>query len=299
MRDIFREHFPPLVNFFIPNIINSTQLQTKGISVQFGIFHVAAILAALYVLGIRKKIDSQTKKIMLFSFILIIGSLFLMQPISIIVWEKITLLRQFQFPWRLLSVANLATALLSVAFFPFQIFKNKWVYYAVIIGVIASTAFYWNPPLGFDKIKGERQFWDYPLTTTYWGETDVIWSAGPAKSYAKQQMEPIEGNVQISNVEKHSIIHTATALSEIGGKLVDNTEYFPGWKVLVNGTPVPIEFQDPNWRGLITFSVPKGISQIKVVFEKSPIQKVGEYISAITALIIFIVCAEYAGRRHS
>lgn len=299
MRDIFREHFPPLINFFIPNFTNSIQFQTKGISVQFGVFHVIAILAALYVLIIRKKVDTQTKKIILFSLILIVGSIFFMQPVSIFIWEKIALLRQFQFPWRLLSIISLATAFLSVAFFSFPIFKNKWVYYLVIIGVVVSTVFYWNPPLGFDEIRDERQFWDYPLTTTYWGETDVIWSAGPAKSYAKQQMEPIEGDVQISNIEKHSIVHSTTTLSSNGGKLVDNTEYFPGWKAYVNDAPVPIEFQDPNWRGLITFAVPKGTSHIKVVFEKSPIQKMGEYISAITVLALLVTYTAHLWKRHS
>ena len=298
MRDIFREHFPPLINFFIPNFLNSPQLQTKGISVQFGIFHVGAIIVALYILLARKKIDPQIKKLFLFSFVLIIGSLFLMQPVSTIVWEKISWLRQFQFPWRLLSVTSLATAFLSVSFFSFSIFKNKKVYYLVILGVIFSTIFYWNPPLGFDKIRDEGQFWNFPLTTTYWGETDVIWSAGPAKSYAKEQMEPIEGDVRISNMIKKSIVHTATVQSTSGGKIVDNTEYFPGWKAYVNDSQTPIQFQDTNWRGLITFSVPAGTTNVKIVFEKSPTQKLGEYISEITLLTIFVASFTYIWKRR-
>lgn len=299
MRDIFREHFPPLINFFIPNFTNSIQLQTKGISVQFGIFHVVAIIAAIYILITKKKIDSQIKKVILFSLTLVVGSTFLMQPITIFVWEKVALLRQFQFPWRLLSVISFAAALLSVVFFSFPIFKNKWAYYLIIIGAVVSTIFYWYPPLGFDTIKDERQFWEYPLTTTYWGETDIIWSAGPAKSYAKQQLETIEGDVQISNIVKNSIVHTATTLSNKEGKLVDNTQYFPGWKVYVNGIQTPIQFQDPNWRGLITFSVPKGTSKIKVIFEKSPTQKMTETISMITFTTLLALYAGYRLKHRS
>lgn len=299
MRDIFREHFPPLVNFFIPNFTNNVQLQTKGISVQFGIFHVVAILAAIYILIVKKKLDSRVKKIILFSFTLIAGSLFFMQPISIFVWERVSLLRQFQFPWRFLSITSLATAFLSIAFFSFPIFKNRWAYYLVIIGTVVSTIFYWNPPLGFDKIGNEQQFWDYPLTTTYFGETDVIWSAGPAKNFAKSQMETIEGDVVISNSNKRPTVHTAVADAKTDGRLVDNTQYFPGWKAYVNNVKVPIEFQNPNNRGLITFPVPKGISQVKVVYERSGIEQISEGVSLATAGFLAVLLVIFRRKKYS
>ncbi len=290
MRDIFRTHFPPLMNFFIPNLFNAKSFQTGGVDTQFGFFHVLAIFAAIGV--IVKRVNS-IKKITTFSLILVGLSLFFMQPVSIIFWEKISFLRQFQFPWRLLSIVVLATSLLSVNFFSYKIFTKKWFYIVVLIGTVISTAYYWYPPLGFDEIKNEREYWDYQLTTTYFGETDVIWSAGPAKAYPKQQMETVEGEAKISKPTKRSTIHTAMVQSQDGARLVDNTQYFPGWRVYVNNKKVPVEFQDPNWRGLITFAVPKGQSTVRVVFEKSKIQTTGEYISLATAILLLgtiLVC---------
>ena len=50
--------------------------------------------------------------------------------------------------------------------------------------IIASTVFYWKPAEGFDKVN-EEYYWNFPLNTTYYGETDVIWSAGAFKKYPK------------------------------------------------------------------------------------------------------------------
>ncbi|MDP2649541.1 MAG: 6-pyruvoyl-tetrahydropterin synthase-related protein, partial [bacterium] len=115
MKDIYLSHFPPIQNFFIPNLTNLASLKIGAVSVQFGLFHVGAIIFSLILL-FKKKVDKQFKKIAVFSLLLIVISLFFMQPISKHVWANVSFLRQFQFSWRLLSVVSFATAFLSVAF---------------------------------------------------------------------------------------------------------------------------------------------------------------------------------------
>lgn len=299
MKDVFRQHFPPFLNFFIPNFFNAKQLQTEAINVQLGIFHVLAIVAALFLIIHKKKLDSLNKRIILYSLTLFGLSLFLMQPVSTILWERISFLRQFQFPWRLLSLTSVATALLSPYIFSYSIFRNKWIYLTILTGVVVTTAFFWYPPLGFDKATNEREFWDYPLTTTYYGETDIIWSAGPAKKPANFQIEPIEGNLQISSIVKNQTVHTAVINAATDGKVVDNTQYFPGWKVYVNDLKTQIEFQDINYRGLITFPVSKGTSQIRVTYERSGIARISESISLATAIILGVIYFIYSRKKYS
>lgn len=288
MRDLFRSHFPPLINFFIPNFNNSVSLQTKGISVQFGLFHVIAILLAiLYIFG-RKKIPTLTKTV-LFGFIVILGSLFIMQPVSIFLWSRLPLLRQFQFPWRLLAPVTLATAILGALYTNFSLFKQKTVFILTLILIVLSTAFYWKPPLGYDHIASEASYWNYPLDTTYFGETDVIWSAGPAKSYPPSRIQIIEGTATITKFVKGETIHTFNIDATVSSKLVDNTLYFPGWTVYVDNNKVPIQFQDPNWRGLITFSVPSGTHSIIVQFEDTKDRSITKILSAGACLSLLIV----------
>lgn len=286
MKNIYRDHFAPIWQFVLPNFTNSPLLQTGGVSVQWGIFHVSAIFLAVLLLY-RKKMPVAEKSIALYSFILIAGSLFFMQPPSIFFWQTIPLLRQFQFPWRLVGLAGFAASLLSVYYLSFPSFKKPWTYTLLLILVIISTSYYWRPPLNFDRIDDESQYWNYPLNTTYFGETDVIWSAGPAKAYPKQRIEVAEGQASISHFTKKSTVQTFIVDAKTDSTLVSHTQYFPGWRVFVDNNKVPIQFQNPNWRGLITFSVPPGQHTIRIELGKTKIQFVAEILS-LAALIVMI-----------
>jgi uncharacterized membrane protein len=280
MQDLYKSNFAPWYYFFIPNILKSETFRMGAVSMQFGLFHVLAIIVGIY-MYVKKKKDSS--RIIFFNLLLIGISLFFMQPISIIFWEQFSLLRQFQFPWRLLSVVAFATSFLGVVFFKFKLLSNKTVFSLVCFLIIFSTAFYWVPQEGFDKVN-ENYYKNFPLTTTYYGETDVIWTAGEFKAYPKSPVETIEGVATISNYKKKSNIHTYTVLSQGESKLVDHTEYFPGWKVYVNGKQTLIEFQDQNYRGEITFFVPSGQSDVRVVFGESPIRAIANGITIVTGI---------------
>ncbi|MDP3988161.1 MAG: hypothetical protein Q8P80_03395 [Candidatus Levybacteria bacterium] len=280
MKNMYLSHFPPLLNFFIPNFTNDLRFQTGGISVQFGIFHVIGII--LSIIFFMKKRDLSSKKIIIFSLFVTSVAIFFMQSVSKIFWENISMLRQFQFPWRFLAVMVFTTSIFSVSFLNLSIFRKNIYYAILIIVVILSTVHYWNPPLGFDKID-EKYYWNFPLTTTYYGETDVIWSEGPAKLYPKNRVDVIGGRAQISNFTKKSNLQTFKVSAQTNAQLVDHTQYFPGWKVYSNGKQVPIEFQDQNWRGQITFYLPKGENLVRVEFGENPIRIVADVLSLITA----------------
>src|SRR3989344_49254 len=295
MRDLFRDHFPPIQNFFIPNLTNAESLQTGGISVQFGLFHAIAIVLGVYIL-FKKKLESKYKQVIIFSLILIVSSLFIMSNFSLFLWEKISFLRQFQFSWRFLGVVVFATSLMSISFLSFKFFTRKWVFLILIFAVVFSTFYYWKPPLGFNKID-EKYYWNYSLDTTYYGETDVIWSAGGASSYPKQRVEIIGGKATISNFKKKSNKHTFTVDAQTDSQIIDHTQYFHGWRVRVNGNITPIEFQDPNNRGEITFRVSKGRHDVKVEFGETKIRFFADFVSITTFLgliLLFILRRRFA-----
>ncbi|HXS14743.1 MAG TPA: 6-pyruvoyl-tetrahydropterin synthase-related protein [Candidatus Saccharimonadales bacterium] len=282
MKNLYLQHFVPFQNFFIPNFFNSPSLRMGGVPIQIGLFHVVAIIVALIVL-IWKKIDTQTKKIFIFSFILLIASFFLMQPVSNIVWAHVSLLRQFQFPWRLLSVVVFATSLLSVSFLEVFFVRKVWVYVFLLALVVGSTYWYWRPTYGWDRVN-EDYYWHYPLTSTYYGETDVIWTQGQATAFPKSPVEFAAGNGTVSRYWKNSYQQNFQVAAKTKSTLVDHTEYFPGWKVYVNGVQTPIQFQDQNYRGQITFQVPTGKSTIKVIFEETPLRLISDIFSLITLI---------------
>ncbi len=292
MKNVYQSHFSPLQNFFIPNFTNDKRLQIEGITVYLGLFHTIGIILSI-ILWIKKR---TVHKLMVFGFLLFVVSIFFMLPISAFVWKNISLLRQFQFPWRFLALSVFSTSILSVSFFSFGFLKNRIAYWMVIFLVIVSTVYYWKPLLGVDKIN-EQYYWNYPLNSTYYGETDVIWSAGPANAYPKYPVEIIDGNAKVANYKRNSFRHVYNITSITNSRVVDHTQYFPGWRVLLDGKQIPIQFQDPNWRGQLIYAIPKGKHVVQAVFKESPVRYVANIISVITAsflIIGFIFKKKYA-----
>lgn len=279
MKDMYKSHFAPIQHFFIPNFTNNEAFLTGGIAVTLGLMQVVALISALYFL-FKKKIIGINKTLAWFALFLTIMALFVMQPVSQFFWSNIPILRMFQFPWRLLNVTTLSLALLGGTVLVWKKIPLRWLVSISLLCVI-SVSVYFRPPLGFDPID-EKYFWDYPLNTTYFGETDVIWSAGPAGSYPEKRFELASGTGTITNTSKKNTVHTFTVHAETDVQVVDRTQYFPGWRVYNNGQKLPIEFQDQNWRGLITFSLPKGTHAIRVAWEESAIRQIAEGVTIIS-----------------
>ena len=288
MKDLYKNHFPQIQNFFIPNILNQKALQIESISTQFGLFQILAIILSIWVLLKHKQY--KYRKVLIFSFLLILGSLVLMQPVSGILWEKISFLRQFQFPWRLLSAVVLATSLLSVSFFEIKLLSKQIIVLVIALGVVVLSIVYWQPTLGFDSIN-ENKYWNFPLNTTYYGETDLVWSEGPAKNYAKAQIELIAGKAKVTDIKREYIRHNFRVEAKNDVSFIDNTQYYPGWKVKVDNKQVPIQFQDPNHRGLIVFSVPSGVHAVSVVFEETKTRMVANLISLVSFIVVLLLFA--------
>lgn len=286
MQNLYKEHFVPVVNFFIPNFTNDPSLQTGGIATFIGFFHFLAIVLCVFLY--KKNKDKRFRQIIFYSAILLVVSFFFMLPVSTFIWESshASLLRQFQFPWRFLALVVVATSLLSVSYsYKFKFLSKNIFYFSFLVMVIFSVAFYFRPSLGYKKVN-ESYYWNFPLNTTYYGETDVIWSAGPAKSYPKAQIEIISGSGKIKNILKKNQIITFKSISNESLSLVSSTQYYPGWKVFIDKKEVPIQFQDPNHRGLIVFSIPKGEHDAVIRFDETKLRFVANMISIISLAII-------------
>ena len=297
MKTLYLEHFAPVGNILIPNITNAQNLHTGGISVQIGLFHLLATIVVLGLL-VAKKMDAWSKRLAMYCLLPIGMSFFFMLPVSKPFWENISFLRQFQFPWRFLSLIVFATSLLSVYFLTLGFLAKKYILYGFMILVIASTGFFWKAQEGFDSID-EAYYWDFPLTTTYYGETDVIWSAGPAASYPQNPVELSAGQADITGFKKQSARQEFTVEAKTDAWVVSHTQYFPGWRAYVDGNSVPIEFQNPNWRGMITFPVLPGTHRVKLAFEETKPRLVADGISLGTFVVLLFFFMRAGKKRYA
>ncbi len=294
-KDLYKNHFVPLYKLFIPNLTNTPSLRIAEVPVQIGIIHTIGLLLALPVIFFKTYYKRYTPL-----FITLLGGsaliIFFTNSASAFFWENIPILAQFQYPWRLLSVITFTSALLSASFFLIVPTKFKTIMaYILCVAAVVTTIPYWNPPEGYDKIN-ESYWWNYPLTTNYYGEVDTIWSDGPAKTYPAQTVIPIEGKAEIKPILHKGVTYSYTIDAKTDSTILQNTQYFPGWSVFVDGTKTPIEFQNQLHRGKITFRVAKGMHSVKVIFSQSGIQKISDFISLFsigTTILIFIKFRKY------
>ena len=286
MKDMYKTQFPPFFHFFIPNFTNSASLLTGGINVSFGLVGTGALLLAIALL-LRNKLAASEKKTLWFSIFLVAASLFFMTQASAFVWSRVSILRAFQFPWRFLVVSVFALAFLGGATFVGKK-SSPWLTAFIIAVTLLNVLVYFRPPLGFDRIN-EAYYRNYPLDTTYFGETNLVWSAGHESSYPKAPFVLIAGRGVISDITKTEIRHTFTVTAKTSVTVLDNTQYYPGWRVYDGDTKIPIEFQNPDHRGLITFALPPGTHHIAVSFGETPVRAVSDIISVASVITILFL----------
>ncbi len=224
---------------------------------------------------------------LLFYFII---TIFLMTPASKFIWEKITILQKFQFPWRFLSISVFSSAVLGAAVLSTTLKRFQKVFIALLVVlVLLFNKDYFHPKGYLQKPQGF--YTSIYNSTTDTGESASIWSVRFMEKRPKAHIETLSGQATIREKERKVIVHNYEVISSNNTRLRENTLYFPGWKVLVDGLSVPIEFQDPNNRGLMTFYVEKGKHTVSVIFEETKLRLLADIISGISlfALVLLVI----------
>ncbi|OGH12038.1 MAG: hypothetical protein A2857_03510 [Candidatus Levybacteria bacterium RIFCSPHIGHO2_01_FULL_36_15] len=292
-KDLFYEHFPPFYKFIIPNITNTAKLRIAEVSIQIGLFHILGLLITIYLL-IRGKLQKM-KLLAIYSLVVTAVALLFMQPVTKPIWENVSFIRQFQFSWRLLAVICFTSSLTSVFIYQMKFFQKRMVYFGLIILIIISTVYYWVPYQGYQKVSQEF-YWNYPKSTNYFGEINSIWMAGEPKEYPKSRIDIIAGQAEVSNVKLFPELHRFLVSAKTQATLLDYTQFYPGWKVIVDNNPASIQFQDMNHRGLITFNVPAGDHIVSVQYTQNRLQTASNLISILLVLVLVTGIFIYRGK---
>jgi hypothetical protein len=195
-------------------------------------------------------------------------------------WQQTSLLQKFQFPWRFLSLIVAGSSLMAVIVAD-KFKHSKIISLALLISPIMFTISYWRIA-GPSNLSEQFLAVDY-VGTSDTGETTPVWAIRFQEKFPKAPVEIVstEGTVEIKNLNKLMQKHEFEISATTPSRIVDNTLYFPGWRVYVDGVEMPIEQQDRNWRGLITFPVPAGQHAVKIVFEETRLRKFADALSII------------------
>lgn len=249
-------------------------------SKNIGIIHWAAVIVMLVLLPKAKKRMRVLYIILLFLFIL---SLFLMTKQSTVIWSQIHFLQKFQFPWRLLSLTVFVSSIIGALVF--SRLPTRIIGMILIILVVSSFGM-WKPK-GY-IVEPETTYTGVFDGTTDSGELSPKWSVRFMEHRPKQNIEIVSGDAVIEEGKRNTTSRQYVVESQSETQLVENTLYFPGWSVYVDDVIVPIEFQDPHHRGLITFFVPRGTYTVTIVFTDTKIRRTANWISVLS--IVPLIC---------
>lgn len=277
---------------YLSNFVNFKDLfyghWNYGISGQFtiqlGIIQwVSLILSPFFVFKYFRTKDK--------SFWLILGlilttlmAVFLMLPISNFLWQRIMLLQNFQFPeifgdygfynldsWGIpnLHDAKKLQILLTLTFILLILFVSKD----------------YMRPQGY-LLKPESYYLGIYNSTTDTGESAPIWSVRFMEHRAQAPIQIIEQTGTVREVVNRATYRQYMFSSKEKARVLVNILYFPKWTIYVDGKETQIEFQDPRYRGLMTFYVSSGDHKIEAVFENTNLRIFSEYVSIISILSI-------------
>lgn len=275
-------------NFFNPNwyYFTKNEIFPRGHVVLFGLLESLILISGFLYLLLRRFINKSQKniKILYFSLVSSLLIIFFTTGFSDIFFQKLFFLNSIQFPWRFLSSLIFIPPIIIA--FLYDCFPKRIILFLLVLTVSFSS---------FPQLYG-KNFNVYPMQTYFFSKENAhsilmntIWT-GKSEDYPdkNQQEKIIEGqgkiiNAVIKNSSRNYQIQASTPL-----KMEDLTFYFPGWNVYIDGVKTNIEFQNPSFRGVITYTVPAGKHDVFLNFEDTKIRLFGKILSLIF-LTLFVV----------
>lgn len=268
---------------------------TGQLSVQIGVLHIALVLISVYIAFKLPAKEKLVKSIFMLTGIFFLLSLFMMLKQSDFIWSLISIIQKFQFPWRFLSLTVLTSSFLG-AFCLYSIKKENKKIFAIAMILVLVVFFYGSYWRANDYLlKNDAFFKDIYHGTTDTGESSPVWSIRFMEEEAIAPIEIISGSASIQEISRSSVIHEYEIDALERSRIKENTLYFPGWNIYVNDrkldTNTEIEFQDPQYRGVMTFWVDSGKSNIRIVFEDTKLRLISNLIStsAFVLLAVFVL----------
>lgn len=285
--------FLGLTNYFDPGwyYFYRNDVFVRGNFIQFGLIEtiivIAGVIASLYYFVKRK---ASKNKLLIFAAVVSLILIIFTTSVTGILYNSINLLNGIQYPWRFLGIFIFIPPLIVCALIKDVKFQPYSI--AAIILIISFSRFPQMYGKNFTVYPQEKYFFTAEnlhgniLNTVWTGKTleYPVKSSKPAIIDGKGQITPN----QIKNGYRDYQINAETKL-----RMADYTFYFPGWRVYVDGQKTPIEYQDPNYRGVITYEVPQGSHHIVLKFEQTADRILGGLITLLclilSGLLVFAI----------
>ena len=270
-----------------PDLLNPSPPRALGL--------IPVLLCLPALAGLRRFHDRPRRVQIVFFAAALVAYAWLTTASSQFVWDSVPILEYIQFPWRLLGPAALCLAMLvaAAAELPPADWRGSLVAAAAIALLVGGALFWLDPrhcpgmetPTVANITQFERD--THTIGTTAKGEYLPRAVAVVPEEMATAALDP-------SSLPPGTIVAQQGVLP-IGAELtitasqpftaVYNGFDYPGWRVTVDGTAVPITPDVPH--GRITFPVPEGHHNVSIRFGETALRRAADCVSlACLALTI-------------
>lgn len=308
----FRNHFLTLGQLF-----GGSQWLDWGATEPAFSFNLGVAQWVLGGLGILLLGYVKAQKQAVFFVVACVGLIFMMLPISTVVWEQVPLLPFLQFPWRLLGatvamlavLAGVGTAGLLTRFPPVSLVWHPAGWFIGLTILLALPLTQLPPwPDDFDDTSA-RKVVEVELAGRWLGTTatadfvpttvDVIprpqeavlqsfWD-GTELEHINRASLPQAASVQGGEVTPLHFRYTSDAPQEFRLRLF--LFDFPGWEARVDGVVVETELGKPE--GFLVVPIPAGQHTIEIEFTHTPARQLAWQVSGVSLFVLIIVTIFY------
>jgi len=271
-----------------------TPTESNPFTYQIGIPQITIGIVAIYIslreFLVRKKDQSE---VILFT-LLSIFFVFMMLPISKVIWGNVPLLKEINYPWTSLFPLGLLLSLLGG-----KIFIASKQYY--IIGIflclfaIVFTLPYARPSEYVDR--GDGFYLTNDATTTSSSELMPLSVKSFPTSRAQEKIEITKGDGTVSVVDDKSQKKVFSVNLATPSTVRLNTIYFPGWHWYRGEKEVVIRYDNPQ--GTMEANLPEGNYTVTALFQNTVVRTVANSISVLFIILTVVALLLRMGKVYS
>lgn len=261
----------------------------RGDFIKLGLPEFVFVLVSAFAI-LRLKIKRKPAQEFMSWFLIALLMILLILPSGKYVFDILPGFSGIQYPWRFLGALQFIVPILMVMSIN-ALGKYKNIVALFLVFLLICLRF---PQLyGKNFVYVPEKYYEFNQANLHSQNLNTIWSDNTENYKRKSvQAEIISGDGSLELTDLRNASRRYKVSSQEGLRLIDYTFYFPGWTVYVDNNETPIEFQDINYRGLITYEVPAGNHDVLVRFEMTKIRKLGllltgfSFSAACTALCL-------------
>ncbi|HVA96956.1 MAG TPA: 6-pyruvoyl-tetrahydropterin synthase-related protein [Candidatus Acidoferrales bacterium] len=250
------------------------------------------ILAISLFLHFTNRINKSNRSFYLFLLVSFFIYFIMMQQITSPIWYSNHILIDIEFTWRFLIEISFIIAM--IAGITLKSINKKWFTILVCMFAILVTILNWGNRKMLSQVT-DTNFINAPmyiekpciteLSTPIWVDNCASWIG----TFPKNHLQVLKGNATVKQIYRTSIKHSYVVDANTRVLLKENTYYYPGWTVYANDKEIPIIKNNSQYKGIITFNLPKGLYKIDVVFKRTLDRIIGDTISLITFILLIII----------